>query len=517
MPSKLSWKATLALLTGMAMVLSFGCCHPSVTAVPLSPWNCGEPEGIPFYLPKPLLIVSKNFRYIEEAQVGLTDSAPIPNFFDDQAKYADLNARMNFTVNDSAGSAGSGGTPHADGGGPVTPPTPAASVSGPRLHSAGPPVVPATGLRDGLSPDISYTYQILFVPDLSQKYGLRIKGGAGEIRAAMNLVNGWQFTGLGPYYMKDSSTAQNILASGITANLTGRGIADVIKSLNDLRRATGTGAPGAAHEAPLSELAQLKDRIESIQRTSELPVWNRLPDYAEIHVLEPVLQSDGTTDWREVRSFTFAREVENRRQTEFIQMKKDEKKNSEVLPQPKPGDLDKKETKRTSSGEPQAALLPAKPVVAAAPPPVQVNLVAPFGAGQPQAAGIAPPTTLHTPPLDPRDQTERDLLRAALARTLNLPAGRIQEQPNPVLPNVPGSVLAVGSLNAAPSPAADPGFLSRIMDKCCRRARTEFSGTLGAEALMQPQQQQLIPTQRVSSQGASQGGASREGSEGKAP
>ena len=31
---------------------------------------CKEPEGIPFYLPKPLLIVAKNFRNIEETKVG---------------------------------------------------------------------------------------------------------------------------------------------------------------------------------------------------------------------------------------------------------------------------------------------------------------------------------------------------------------------------------------------------------------------------------------------------------------
>ena len=85
---------------GLVVGLS-GCQHPSVTAISLNPHYCDhkfaflydpckEPEGIPFYLPKPLLIVSKNFRNIEETKVGLTDSAPIPNFFDDQAKYADL-------------------------------------------------------------------------------------------------------------------------------------------------------------------------------------------------------------------------------------------------------------------------------------------------------------------------------------------------------------------------------------------------------------------------------------------
>src|SRR6516165_1751758 len=75
------------------VVVLAGCCHPSVTAVPLSPWNMCERDGIPFYLPKPLLVISKNFRYIEDATVGLTNSAPIPGYFDDQARYGDVNAR----------------------------------------------------------------------------------------------------------------------------------------------------------------------------------------------------------------------------------------------------------------------------------------------------------------------------------------------------------------------------------------------------------------------------------------
>src|SRR6516165_6783634 len=101
-----------------------GCQHPSVTAISLNPHYCDhkfaflydpckEPEGIPFYLPKPLLIIGKNFRNIEETKVGLTDSAPIPNFFDDQAKYADLNARTNFAGLD--GNAATG-TPAATSG-----------------------------------------------------------------------------------------------------------------------------------------------------------------------------------------------------------------------------------------------------------------------------------------------------------------------------------------------------------------------------------------------------------------
>ena len=84
----------------LALCGFFGCHHnrPQMTAVALSAWNRDEPEGIPFYLPKPLMIVAKNFHYVEEAKVGLTDTVPIPQGFDDQGKYADANARMAFNA-----------------------------------------------------------------------------------------------------------------------------------------------------------------------------------------------------------------------------------------------------------------------------------------------------------------------------------------------------------------------------------------------------------------------------------
>src|SRR5215831_13923373 len=201
--------------------------RPEITAVSLNACDgnlCGKETGIPFYLPKPLLIVSKNFRNIETPTVGLTDSPPIPAAFDDQAKYADLNARTNFVGLNGpapAGSGSQGGAVAADG-------TPNASTpikSAPTLHSTGAPISPGKAPSDGLAPDTFFTYQIVFVPDMSRQYGLKIHGGPGEIRAAMNLVNGWQFTGIGPFYMKDSATAQNILAQGISNRLGGQAAA----------------------------------------------------------------------------------------------------------------------------------------------------------------------------------------------------------------------------------------------------------------------------------------------------
>jgi len=260
-----------------------------------------EPAGIPFYLPKPLLIISKNFRYIEEAKVGLTQTAPIPGYFDNQANYADVNVRKNYTEQGQTGQVQ-----------PVVPTTIAntATVAGQVLHSDKEiPLAPNVAPKDGLTPETFYTYQIIFVPDLSQKYGLRIKGGVGEIRAAMNLVNGWQFTGLGPYYMKDSSTAQNILATGIMSRDILGGTGDLIKSLADFRKSAAQLAAQGG-ELPSEDVAKLYDRVKKIRDARSFDEWPLvIPNYAEIYIYEPVLNHmDGTVEWRLIAQHCFDRQ-----------------------------------------------------------------------------------------------------------------------------------------------------------------------------------------------------------------
>jgi hypothetical protein len=310
----------IAQCVGIAFGLS-GCQHPSVTAVSLNPHYCDhkfaflydpckEPEGIPFYLPKPLLIVAKNFRNVEETKVGLTDSAPIPNFFDDQAKYADLNARTSFSGMDGTAAAG---TP-AQTSGPETFPTGdaknLASVAQARVYSGtGAPVSPGEVAPDGLTPETFYTYHIVFVPDMTQKYGLKIRGGAGEIRAAMNLVNGWQFTGLGPYYMKDSSTAQNTLAAGITANLAASGVADVVKAVANLK--PGVIPPGATKTAGTAPPSVSTEQVRSITDAMRQlhPKFIPIPAYAEISIYEPYISPEGTMEWKPIAEKSFNRDV----------------------------------------------------------------------------------------------------------------------------------------------------------------------------------------------------------------
>lgn len=280
-----------------------------ITAVGLSPGNQCESPGIPYYLPKPLLVISKNVRHIDESKVGLTGPVPIPGGFDNQAAYGDIKA--NVTVPSSPG-----------GEGKQAAALDAAKVAGAELSKAdlvdglGHSIVPENmtpkadaAINDGLEIDSFFTYQIIFVPDLTQKYGLQISGGAGEFRAAMNMVNGWMYTGMGPFYMKDSSSAQNAMATGVAAMYTGRGVADVVSSVGDLA-STFTGQGGGKENAlsdqqmeQISEQVQVIKAIESA--TPKVP--QEMLNFAEVYIYEPELMPDQTTQWRLVAEHHFDR------------------------------------------------------------------------------------------------------------------------------------------------------------------------------------------------------------------
>lgn len=306
-------KARLLLIGALCVSQAFAGCakhqaRPSITAVGLSPANRCEPHGIPYYLPKPLLVVAKNVRHIDESKVGLTGPAPIPGGFDNQAAYADIKA--NVTVPSSSGSTGqaAGGLAANDAGN--------AAVSGATLgEKQAQSIVPETmtpaanaNFDDGLEVDSFFTYQIVFVPDLTQKYGLRISGGAGEIRAAMNLVNGWMYTGMGPYYFKDSSSAQNAMATGVGAMYAGRGVSDVVNSVGNVASQLTEAAKkeSGLSAADVQKLNQQMQLLESLaQSTPKVP--QQILNYAEIYIYEPVLMGD-QTEWRLVAEHHFDRQ-----------------------------------------------------------------------------------------------------------------------------------------------------------------------------------------------------------------
>src|ERR1017187_3782079 len=93
-----------------------GCFHPYITAVDLN--NPSAPEGMPYYLPKPYIIISKNVRYIPTPTVGLTQTASIPNLFDPGTqKPAGGNGANNGSTNNQAGNTGTTQKPAGSSGG----------------------------------------------------------------------------------------------------------------------------------------------------------------------------------------------------------------------------------------------------------------------------------------------------------------------------------------------------------------------------------------------------------------
>ena len=299
---KLILVSYMTLLAGTS-----GCAHHagSITAVPLSLQNQGEPDGIPYYLPKPLLIIAKNTRRIDESKVGLTNPVPIPNGFDNQAAYGDIKA--NVTV------PGSGELSKSTGAVEIGDISLAEDFdkSSPRLPSQVRESMTRPGqMNDGIAPDSFFTYQIIFVPDISQKYGLRVTGGPGEVRAAMNLVNGWMYTGMGPYYLKDGSTAQNTMAFGAGVLFSGRGAADVQDEAGNLAAVANPSAQsGSAERATGEPSNELADRMTRLARfaQSQAKVPETILNYAEIYIYEPFLNSDGSTEWRLIVSQSFDR------------------------------------------------------------------------------------------------------------------------------------------------------------------------------------------------------------------
>jgi hypothetical protein len=129
---------------------------------------------------------------------------------------------------------------------------------------------------DGLIPQEHFTYQIVYLPDLTQKYGLRIHGGHGELRATENLVNGWMHTGPGPFYMHNSTSAETV-----TAALQGTG--SLIQSIAQ-GVTSGLNPAGAAAKAAGASTPKTSGQGD-------------IKDYAILYVYEPRTDTNGNVTW----------------------------------------------------------------------------------------------------------------------------------------------------------------------------------------------------------------------------
>jgi len=296
-----------------AILLVSGCVHSRITAVDIS-----HPDvkiGMPYYLPKPYLIVTKNIRYIPTPTVGLTQTVPIPNVFDTSSfggaqnpsggggsksnRVSSVSANSSNKRNQSSGTAPPEKKPTTPGtssnptnkppqnpapgtrpprSGTMTETPPSGSINNQVLGPPSIAVVPPGPIPDGLAPDTFYTYQIVYLPDRSRTFGLKVKGGAGEMRATLNMVNGWMFTGPGPLYMRDSSSAQQSAA-------VGDAVSSILTSAANLATSIYGGPAGAAAKSATSAVAgAIKPQAQPAP--GRYVRGEPIPDYAEIWVFD---------------------------------------------------------------------------------------------------------------------------------------------------------------------------------------------------------------------------------------
>lgn len=155
---------TLTLFCILFGLLVVGCVT-APTSIPLhdtgSFWM-NRTEGIPYYLPRPYLVISKNFSLSQATAIEKTAPSNGGSNATTQAKNT-----VKTTV------------------------TPVASTNA----------------------DI-FAWQIIYLPDLNQKYGLRFKRGTGTQETSFTLVDGWKLTGVNT--KSDAKTAETIAAVGTT-------------------------------------------------------------------------------------------------------------------------------------------------------------------------------------------------------------------------------------------------------------------------------------------------------------
>jgi hypothetical protein len=92
--------------------------------------------------------------------------------------------------------------------------------------------------------------------------------------------------------MKDSSTAQNILATGISTRLGGQAVSDVVNSLADLNGLKG-GTQSGLVDANNPALQKLSTSIASLGPCQPMTMVN----FAEIHIYEASVGPNGMMQW----------------------------------------------------------------------------------------------------------------------------------------------------------------------------------------------------------------------------
>jgi hypothetical protein len=185
-------------VVGVALALACSAClGPKLVG---SKIRSDDQEAIPYYLPRPYLLVTKNFNVIQTTKKTTTTTKP------DGTKTE------------------------------VVEETTQAPDAGPKQQAGGKTV---------------YAYQIVYLPDQCNQFGLRIARGIGTLDSKIKIEDGWKFTGT--ELKTDSKTPETIEAIGKPVSELGQALAAAIGSgarmgVATLSRAPGEELPGEAAE-----------------------------------------------------------------------------------------------------------------------------------------------------------------------------------------------------------------------------------------------------------------------------
>lgn len=147
-------------LASLVAIIGVAGCASTISVVPLSKTAMEESEksGIPYYLPRPYLLITKNFNGTKQTTT--------------KTKVEKKNVDETSTT------------------------TTETTTSEPALKNE----------------SDSYSAQVIYLPDLKRRYGLNIDKGTGIFDSTITLVDGWKLTGIN--VKSDSKTAETISAVG---------------------------------------------------------------------------------------------------------------------------------------------------------------------------------------------------------------------------------------------------------------------------------------------------------------
>lgn len=203
-----SWLSVVVVSTTVVMSTALMGCGARLTAIPISPKaraEMGADHGIPYYAPRPYLLVTRNIAVTDEA---LASAGMGTN---EEGAVLAGTLKPNGAARAAAAAAGAGALPATSPGGSDAPgggggAEPEGGISSMEDREGGSTVTHAIP---------TYAFRVVYLPDLSRQYALQQRGGGfGNTNVKFELEGGWLFKGT-------EISSESILPQVIEATTTG--------------------------------------------------------------------------------------------------------------------------------------------------------------------------------------------------------------------------------------------------------------------------------------------------------